>query len=112
MGTEEFFSEIDYESLGLCKHGNDPDDCPKCEASIIKEEAIRDLEYLGEFEEPQTKDGIVCDYIMNVNDLLLIEPNGYDLDEDYFGLCGYGSGAKAKVFEAKVNPRWREVVSW
>ena len=34
-----------------------------------------------------------------------------NLDGDYFGLCGYGSGAKAKVFEAKVNPRWREVVS-
>ena len=28
-----------------------------------------------------------------------------------FGLCGYGSGAKAKVFEGKVSPRWREVVS-
>ena len=27
------------------------------------------------------------------------------------GLCGYGSGAKAKVFEGKVSPRWREVVS-
>lgn len=25
------------------------------------------------------------------------------------GLCGYGSGAKAKVFEAVVQPRWREV---
>jgi len=28
-----------------------------------------------------------------------------------FGLCGYGSGAKAKVFEGKVAPRWREVVA-
>ena len=34
-----------------------------------------------------------------------------NLDDSYFGLCGYGSGAKAKVFEAKVNPRWREVVA-
>mgnify|MGYP001595603705 FL=1 len=34
-----------------------------------------------------------------------------NLDGELFGLCGYGSGAKAKVFEAKVNPRWREVVS-
>ena len=34
-----------------------------------------------------------------------------NLDDEFFGLCGYGSGAKAKVFEAKVNPRWREVVS-
>jgi hydroxymethylglutaryl-CoA synthase len=26
-------------------------------------------------------------------------------------LCGYGSGAKAKVFEGKVSPQWREIVS-
>tara|TARA_B100001027_G_scaffold216635_1_gene193600 strand:- start:2809 stop:4380 length:1572 start_codon:yes stop_codon:yes gene_type:complete len=36
-----------------------------------------------------------------------------NLDNAMFGMCGYGSGAKAKVFEGKVNPRWREVVaSW
>jgi hydroxymethylglutaryl-CoA synthase len=34
-----------------------------------------------------------------------------NLDNTLFGLCGYGSGAKAKVFEGKVSPRWREVVS-
>jgi hypothetical protein len=35
------------------------------------------------------------------------------LDNQLFGLCGYGSGAKAKVFEGVVSPRWREVVaSW
>jgi len=34
-----------------------------------------------------------------------------DLDGTRFGLCGYGSGAKAKVFEGVVDPRWREVVS-
>ena len=34
-----------------------------------------------------------------------------DLDGVRFGLCGYGSGAKAKVFEGIVSPRWREVVS-
>ncbi|MAK20532.1 MAG: hypothetical protein CMA05_04385, partial [Euryarchaeota archaeon] len=34
-----------------------------------------------------------------------------NLDNMLFGLCGYGSGAKAKVFEGKVSPRWREVVS-
>ena len=34
-----------------------------------------------------------------------------NLDGEMFGLCGYGSGAKAKVFEGKVSPRWREVVS-
>ncbi|MEL6349319.1 MAG: hydroxymethylglutaryl-CoA synthase [Myxococcota bacterium] len=28
-----------------------------------------------------------------------------------FGLCGYGSGAKAKVFEGIVQPRWREVAA-
>lgn len=28
-----------------------------------------------------------------------------------FGLCGYGSGAKAKVFEGVVGKRWREVVA-
>ena len=26
-------------------------------------------------------------------------------------ISGFGSGAKAKVFEGKVSPRWREVVS-
>jgi hydroxymethylglutaryl-CoA synthase len=35
------------------------------------------------------------------------------LDGSNFGLCGYGSGAKAKVFEGVVSDRWREVVaSW
>jgi len=34
-----------------------------------------------------------------------------NLDNELLGLCGYGSGAKAKVFEGKVSPRWREVVS-
>ena len=34
-----------------------------------------------------------------------------NLDNLLFGLCGYGSGAKAKVFEGKVSPQWREVVS-
>ena len=34
-----------------------------------------------------------------------------NLDNTLFGMCGYGSGAKAKVFEGKVNPRWREVVA-
>ena len=34
-----------------------------------------------------------------------------DIEDNFFGLCGYGSGAKAKVFEGKVSPQWREVVS-
>ena len=34
-----------------------------------------------------------------------------NLDDAMFGMCGYGSGAKAKVFEGKVNSRWREVVA-
>jgi hydroxymethylglutaryl-CoA synthase len=34
-----------------------------------------------------------------------------NLDNALLGMCGYGSGAKAKVFEGKVNPRWREVVA-
>jgi len=34
-----------------------------------------------------------------------------NLEGELFGLCGYGSGAKAKVFEGKVAPQWREVVA-
>ena len=34
-----------------------------------------------------------------------------NLDNETIGLCGYGSGAKAKVFEGKVSPKWREVTS-
>jgi len=34
-----------------------------------------------------------------------------NLDYVTFGLCGYGSGAKAKVFEAEVQPTWREIAS-
>ena len=34
-----------------------------------------------------------------------------NIDGATFGLCGYGSGAKAKVFEAIVQPGWREVVA-
>ena len=36
---------------------------------------------------------------------------GTDLSGLTMGLCGYGSGAKAKVFEGRVNPKWREVVA-
>ena len=38
------------------------------------------------------------------------EKNGL-MGGEAFGLCGYGSGAKAKVFEGVVSKRWREVVS-
>ena len=34
-----------------------------------------------------------------------------NLDGAMLGMCGYGSGAKAKVFEGRVSPRWREVVA-
>ena len=33
------------------------------------------------------------------------------IGESVFGLCGYGSGAKAKVFEAEVQPTWRQIAS-
>jgi len=39
----------------------------------------------------------------------------YEVDSllggERFGLCGYGSGAKAKVFEGVVSEQWREVVA-
>ncbi|MFT4975350.1 MAG: hydroxymethylglutaryl-CoA synthase [Myxococcota bacterium] len=34
-----------------------------------------------------------------------------DMTGERIGLCGYGSGAKAKVFEGIVQPRWREVAA-
>ena len=34
-----------------------------------------------------------------------------NLDNMTLGLCGYGSGAKAKVFEAEIQPTWREIAS-
>ena len=40
------------------------------------------------------------DYIENV-----------DMTGEKLGLCGYGSGAKAKVFEGEVQPQWREIAS-
>ena len=36
---------------------------------------------------------------------------GEELDGALIGLCGYGSGAKAKVFEAEVQPGWRAVAA-
>ena len=33
------------------------------------------------------------------------------IEDVVFGLCGYGSGAKAKVFEAEVQPTWRQIAS-
>ena len=35
---------------------------------------------------------------------------GNDLDGTTVGLCGYGSGAKAKVFTGIVQPEWRGIV--
>jgi hydroxymethylglutaryl-CoA synthase len=40
------------------------------------------------------------DYIENI-----------DMSGEKLGLCGYGSGAKAKVFEGIVQPQWREITS-
>ena len=34
-----------------------------------------------------------------------------DMSGERVGLCGYGSGAKAKVFEGVVQPNWREVTA-
>ena len=34
-----------------------------------------------------------------------------EMDGKKIGLCGYGSGAKAKVFEGIVQPQWREISS-
>tara|TARA_B100001123_G_scaffold286275_1_gene319098 strand:- start:173 stop:1138 length:966 start_codon:yes stop_codon:yes gene_type:complete len=34
-----------------------------------------------------------------------------EIESNRIGLCGYGSGAKAKVFEGIVQPRWREIAS-
>ncbi len=35
--------------------------------------------------------------------------DGIDLTGERIGLCGYGSGSKAKVFEAQVQPGWQAV---
>ena len=49
--------------------------------------------------------------------LALMSPFESDYEENSpieghsFGLCGYGSGAKAKVFEGFVSADWREVVA-
>ena len=40
------------------------------------------------------------DYVENV-----------EIESNRIGLCGYGSGAKAKVFEGIVQPGWREIAS-
>jgi hydroxymethylglutaryl-CoA synthase len=34
-----------------------------------------------------------------------------EMSGERLGLCGYGSGAKAKVFEGIVQPQWREIAS-
>ncbi len=34
-----------------------------------------------------------------------------EMEGKHVGLCGYGSGAKAKVFEGVVQPEWREISS-
>ena len=36
---------------------------------------------------------------------------GTDLTGAWVGLCGYGSGAKAKVFEGQVQPGWKAVTA-
>jgi hydroxymethylglutaryl-CoA synthase len=28
---------------------------------------------------------------------------------EHIGLCGYGSGAKAKVFEGVIQPEWKQI---
>lgn len=36
---------------------------------------------------------------------------GEELTGAQIGLCGYGSGAKAKVFEIRIQPGWREITA-
>ena len=35
--------------------------------------------------------------------------DGVEMDGKYVGLCGYGSGAKAKIFEGVIQSSWKEV---
>jgi hydroxymethylglutaryl-CoA synthase len=37
--------------------------------------------------------------------------DGTEMEGKRVGLCGYGSGAKAKVFEGIVQPQWKEIAS-
>ena len=37
--------------------------------------------------------------------------DGTDMGGEKVGLCGYGSGAKAKVFEGEVQGEWKEISS-
>ena len=34
---------------------------------------------------------------------------GVEMEGKHVGLCGYGSGAKAKIFEGIIQPDWKEV---
>jgi len=36
---------------------------------------------------------------------------GTQMEGNMIGMCGYGSGAKAKVFEGQVQNKWREITS-
>ena len=37
--------------------------------------------------------------------------DGVKMEGKHVGLCGYGSGAKAKIFEGVIQPGWKEVAS-
>ena len=79
-------------------------------------------EYLEEIEDSQIEINddfiILGNHLFDSFDIVAIlstfeadyEENA-NLDNVTLGLCGYGSGAKAKVFEAEVQPSWREIAS-
>ena len=120
-GTDEW-KEIE-KSIGITPKEEDYDNAEEWEGAMdIYRRAISKTESFRQFVEDRIEKGqrasslIGNQYTGSIFLALMstfeadYEENA-NLDHVTFGLCGYGSGAKAKVFEAEVQPTWREIAS-
>jgi len=114
-------------SLGPVPHLEDFEDTPEGEAEFQKSaDAYRraiskteeyQLFHSQRIEKGQRASSLIGNQYTGSIFLAMMSTFESDYEEnsfeggEFFGLCGYGSGAKAKVFEGVVAPGWREVVS-
>ena len=120
-GTDEW-KEIE-KSIGITPKEEDYDNAEEWEGAMdIYRRAISKTESFRQFVEDRIEKGqrassLIGNQYTGSIFLALMSTmesdylDGTEMEDKRVGLCGYGSGAKAKVFEGIVQPQWKEIAS-
>jgi hydroxymethylglutaryl-CoA synthase len=113
LGPQPELEDFDDTPEGLAEHGRALDGYRR---NISKTTAYQEF-HAERIEKGQRASSLIGNQYTGSIFLALMSTFESDYEADAlidagnFGMCGYGSGAKAKVFEGVVSPRWREVVA-